>query len=738
MFKFRSITTSLLVAFLLLAIVPLVAVAIFTIQQSSGAFQDQARSDLLRLVEAELEALNLDLRRTQLCTQVAARQAVYLLQQDVSDEFLEEALSHYAKNKQGIYSRDAYYQKHKEEYKNDKLSNIWIPVTVSLSPKIKHQIATTEALDGVWEGILSSNPNTRLLYLITAEGMTRLYPWLSAEGEPTFDDRTEDYYLLADEEHNLGKEPIWTELYYSYIGQGKMAWIVTNSAPLYDDEGYFLGVMGHDLIVGLEEVNRIALGLPMGEESRGYGFLLDAEGKVISHPRATEITTEEGEVELKVEDESWQNVAQRMIATKEGPHLDSYQGGGEKYRVAFARVAGTGWILGVAVPEQEMMYRATWMRNVVVGVTLVVIALVIVEAILASRSITGPIQRLARGVEIIDSGKLDHRIEVGTANEIGQLAQSFSRMTENLSSTIEHIRQAALRIGSSSEQIAATVMQQAGASAQQASAAEQTKTTMEEMAATSGQIAESAGEVVGAAAGTQEDARRGVEVVNEIVQKMEEIKKGSEASTNEIMALGQRSQQIGEVMNIINDIADQTKLIAFNAALEAAAAGEAGQRFGVVATEVRRLADTVLEATEEIRERIDDIRVATNELAIASEQRGKRVEEGVAQAEVMAEALQEILNSAEVVTLSARQIALSTQQQRTAAEQVVEATREVSLGAKQVADGSQDTSQVVNDLVALAEELQQTVEHFSLDSNNEQTSEPLESQEEEQGAADEL
>ncbi len=734
MLKFRSITTSLLVAFLLLAIMPLGAVAIFTIQQSTGAFQDQARGELLRLVEAKVEALNLDLRRTELSTQVAAHQAAHLLQLPVPEAIMEEKLPNYAKNSEGAYCRDAYYQKHKQEYADGLLSNIWIPVTVPLSPELEHQVVATEVLDGVWEGILSSNPNTRLLYLITAQGMARIYPWLSAEGDPTFDDRTEDYYILADPEYNPEKKPIWTELYYGYVGEGKTAWIVTNSAPLYDNEGNFLGVMAHDVVMNVEEVNKISLDLHMEEESKSYGFLLDGKGEVISHPRATEITNAQGDIMLRVENQSWQDVAQRMTEVAEGAHLDSYQEEGEKYLVTFARVSGTGWLLGGAVPEQEVMYRATWMRNVVTGVTLMVIVLVVVGAIFASRSITEPIQQLSQGVEIIDSGTLDHLIEVGTANEIGQLAQSFNHMTENLRSTIERIRQAALQIGSSSVQIASTVMQQAGASAQQATAAEQTKTTMEEMAATSGQIAESAEQVVKAAAETQKDAQRGVQVVNEILYKMEEIKKGSEASANEIMALGQRSQQISEVMNIINHIADQTKLIAFNAALEAAAAGEAGQRFGVVATEVRRLADTVLEATEEIRERIADIQTATNELAIASEQRGKRVEEGVAQAEVMADALQEILNSAEAVTLSARQIALSTQQQRTAAEQVVEASREVSLGAKQVADGSQDTTQVVNDLLALAEELQRAVEHFHLDS----ASQPVERQGEERDATTDL
>jgi methyl-accepting chemotaxis protein len=318
----------------------------------------------------------------------------------------------------------------------------------------------------------------------------------------------------------------------------------------------------------------------------------------------------------------------------------------------------------------------------------------------------------------IARGDLSHHVEAGRdarrKDEMGQLEEALTQMGATLRATIGHIQQAALRISTSSEQIAATLHQQAAISSQQAVATSQTTAATEELAATARQIAEAADQVVELAARNQEEAQRGVQAVSQTVEKMDEIEKGNEASLEEIMALSDRSRRIGEVMGFISGITDQTRLIAFNAAIEASAAGEIGRRFGVVATQVRELAGDVSRATEEIRERVGEIQVATNELAIASEQRGKRVAEGAEQTDVTAEVLEEILERANDVTEVAWQISLGTRQQQTAAEQAVDALREIATGAKQVEEGSQQTTRVVADLVTLAEELRQAVQHFQL------------------------
>ncbi len=331
-----------------------------------------------------------------------------------------------------------------------------------------------------------------------------------------------------------------------------------------------------------------------------------------------------------------------------------------------------------------------------------------------TRVLLHPIEAMIGLAQQVARGDLSHRIEVRRQDELGQLEEALAQMSANLQTTISHIQQAALRISTSSEQIAATLRQQAAISSQQAAATSQTTAATEELAATAGQIAEGAEQVVDLAARNQEEAQRGVQAISATVEKMDDIERGNQASLAEIVALSDRARRIGEVMGVINNIAEQTRIIAFNAAIEAAAAGEMGRRFSVVATQVRGLAGDVSRATEEIGERIGEIRIATNELTIASEQRGKRVAEGAEQTEVTARVLGEILEQAKGVAEVVHQISLGTRQQQTAAEQAVDALREVAAGAKQVEEGSQQAAQVVADLVTLAEELRQAVQRFQL------------------------
>jgi methyl-accepting chemotaxis protein len=211
--------------------------------------------------------------------------------------------------------------------------------------------------------------------------------------------------------------------------------------------------------------------------------------------------------------------------------------------------------------------------------------------------------------------------------------------------------------------------------------------------------------------------------VEDTVAKLDEIRAANESNLHEIVALGRKTRRISEVMELIDRIAARTKLIAFNAALEAAAAGESGRRFGVVAMEVRRLADNVVESTEEIRERIAEIQAAANALVVASEQEARRIGEGVARGQEASQALAEILDSARSTTTAAEQISASTLQQQAAAEQVVAAIRSIRDESQAVAGGSKEAAQVIDDLVALADDLQATVVQFQVDSHDDARSE---------------
>src|SRR5208282_1481072 len=166
-----------------------------------------------------------------------------------------------------------------------------------------------------------------------------------------------------------------------------------------------------------------------------------------------------------------------------------------------------------------------------------------------------------------------------------------------------------------------------------------------------------------------------------------------------------------------NSIADQTKLIAFNAALEASSAGEAGKRFGVVAVEIRRLADSVMESTGEIEGKINEIQEAINRLVIASEKGSKGIQEGMDYSDQTADLLFGIVDAAQTTTDAAKQISLSTQQQKTASSQVVVALREIVAGSSQSTDAINQISALTRKLSKLSDNLRETVAIFKLESH---------------------
>jgi methyl-accepting chemotaxis protein len=168
------------------------------------------------------------------------------------------------------------------------------------------------------------------------------------------------------------------------------------------------------------------------------------------------------------------------------------------------------------------------------------------------------------------------------------------------------------------------------------------------------------------------------------------------------------------VLSIINNIADQTKILALNAAIEAARAGEAGKGFSVVAIEIRKLAESVVDSTAEISTIMTEIQASANELVLATEQELKQVQEGVDLAHVTGDSLDQILEMIEQTTQSAKEISAGTQQQKSATDQVVKAMKEVASVAQQTAAGSRQVAGAAEMLASIARESSQVGSAFTL------------------------
>ena len=307
------------------------------------------------------------------------------------------------------------------------------------------------------------------------------------------------------------------------------------------------------------------------------------------------------------------------------------------------------------------------------------------------------------------------QIEAAGQDEIGQLISAFKDMVEKLKSLMSKISTVTMSVNSSANDISVSVEQQATVSSEQSAAVAEITATMEELSTSSTQIAEHAKSVVDIATRTWENTKSSATAVETILMKMNEIHSDNENSINEIVALGRKSREISKVMEIINTIADQTKLIAFNAALEASSAGEAGKRFGVVAVEIRRLAESVMESTGEIESKINEIQEAINRLVIASEKGSKGIKEGMDHSNQTAAALMDVVDAAQSTQEAAKQISLSTQQQKTASNQVVTALREIAAGTGQTSDSIRQISAVSRKLTDLSASLKGQVEKFKIE-----------------------
>jgi methyl-accepting chemotaxis protein len=325
-----------------------------------------------------------------------------------------------------------------------------------------------------------------------------------------------------------------------------------------------------------------------------------------------------------------------------------------------------------------------------------------------------PLDSVVESVKMATQGEMGHKADVNTQDEFGVLARSYNQMVDLVVYLIRQTQESSRLLAQSSADILSATEQQASGAAEQAASISETTATMEELAATYRQIADNADSVVKMAEATMGSAESGQQAVANTMQALDQIKARAQSSANKILALGERSQQIGQVLSIINNIADQTKILALNAAIEAARAGEAGKGFSVVAIEIRKLAESVVDSTGEISTIMTEIQKAANDLVISTEQELKQVTEGVELGAVTSDSLDQILDMIEQTTASAKEISVATQQQRTATEQVVKAMKEVAQVAQQTAVGSKQVANSAEGLAGIARDSAQVGQAFRI------------------------
>jgi methyl-accepting chemotaxis protein len=278
------------------------------------------------------------------------------------------------------------------------------------------------------------------------------------------------------------------------------------------------------------------------------------------------------------------------------------------------------------------------------------------------------------------------------------------------SSLTKQVGTAARNSQTSATELQTAANQQASGAAEQATAMSEIATTINELLTTSKQIADSAQRVAQIANETTATARLGNATVGKGSDAIATVRKQVDAIVAHMLELGRKSQQVGAVLDIVSELAEQTNILAINASIEAAGAGEAGRRFGVVADEIRNLADRVGASTKEIRTMIEDVRGAVNTSVMATEAGSKAVDVSGGQVIEMATAFTQISKLVSTTTEAAREIELSTKQQATAVEQVNVAITNVAQASRESETSTAQTLQTAGELSMLATRLLQIVQ----------------------------
>ena len=344
--------------------------------------------------------------------------------------------------------------------------------------------------------------------------------------------------------------------------------------------------------------------------------------------------------------------------------------------------------------------------RVILGlIGLMTLVIAIGTAVFLTRSIVKPLQKGVEASNRLTAGDLTVKVEVSGRNELSSLMGALGDTIEMLRLIMSEIKGAADSLASASSDLTAGSVQMSKGAEEQERRASQLATASEKLARTVTDVAKNTGEIASSANHATDVARHGEHMVKETVSEIRAIAETAGEASGIVKLLGERSRQIGEIVEVIGNIADQTNLLALNAAIEAARAGEHGRGFAVVADEVRKLAEETANATKKIEATIESIREEVERAVVAMEETGKRVELGVNRSGESGKALQAIVQAVAGLQDRTRDIASATEEMNVTTSKIAEdieyvarVTGENSAAARQTTRASTELSQLSGNL----------------------------------------
>lgn len=335
-------------------------------------------------------------------------------------------------------------------------------------------------------------------------------------------------------------------------------------------------------------------------------------------------------------------------------------------------------------------------------------------AYLSISSITKGVESIEKSAKRMSEGDLTARVDYVAKDELGHIAAEFNSMAEKFSDTISQIKDSIIRLASAAEETSTVTAQTTNAINQQKSETEQIATAINQMNATVHDVAQNA---VNAAEATQKadhSSAKGKEVVSQTIEAIGQLATEVEQAANVIHRLETETESIGSVLDVIKSIAEQTNLLALNAAIEAARAGEQGRGFAVVADEVRTLAGRTQKSTQEIEEMISKLQTGAVQAVQVMEASKAKSADGVEQASLAGESLDLITESVDLINNMNAQIASAAEEQGSVTEEINRNIVNISHVAEQTSVGAEQTAQASLDLAELSEQLKGLIAQFKV------------------------